>query len=221
MKDETTELTELIREIRKTIPEENMLLFRGESKLYEKMLSGKARPDSYIIPEVENGWNTIVSRIADSKNDIKFKQAILQHYGFPTYYLDFTSDPIIAAWFACNECQKLSPILWVGNTFRDHNETTYSNIPNGIGYIKVLEILNYNNLIENNELFDIAKENVFLRPQKQNAFLMLHQPPRLPNPNKYVIKVIEIDTNATIQAYLSFILCFVKIPKANKPSNGP
>jgi len=42
---------------------------------------------------------------------------LLQQYGAPSAYLDVTSDPLIAAWFATHKCEMLSPGMM---TFRDY-----------------------------------------------------------------------------------------------------
>lgn len=188
------DLLKLVEGLKAEIPITSLLLFRGQTKLYDKIRSGKARPDAFVIKEVENGWNTIVNRLTNThNNDLKYNQAILQHYGFPTYYIDLTKDPLTAAWFACNDYKPLKPTMWIGNTFRIHDETTYSKIEEGIGHLIVLEIPEYKKMIEANQLFDITHESKFLRPKSQDAYLMLDHPPRLPNPNNFIKKIIEID----------------------------
>ncbi|RZK01036.1 MAG: FRG domain-containing protein [Flavobacterium sp.] len=187
------ELLERIVEIKTRIPETSLLLFRGQTRLYDKIRSGRARPDTIVVPEVENGWNTIVNRLTRKNSTTKFNQAILQHYGLPTFYIDLTSDPLTAAWFACNRYQELEPTMWIGNTFRFQDETTYNPIKDEKGYVFVLEIPDHKEMVEKNELFDLTREDIFLRPQHQSAFLMLDQPPRLPNPNSFIIETLEID----------------------------
>jgi hypothetical protein len=188
------ELLTIINELQEKTPKTSLLLFRGQTNKYDKVRSGRARPDAFIVPEIENGWNTIVSRISTNpSNNKKYNKAVLQHYGFPTFYLDLTSNPLTASWFACNEFTPLKPTLWIGNTFRYQDETTYTSIDNGIGYVYVLEIPNFEHLIKNDELFDISEEARFDRPGKQDAYLMLDQPPRLPNPNDFVKEILEID----------------------------
>lgn len=190
------QLSEMVTQIQEEIPETSLLLFRGQTNKYDKIRSGRARPDAFIIPEVEDGWNTIVNRISSlPENNKKYNQAILQHYGFPTYYLDLTSNPLTAAWFACNKFSPLKPVLFIGNSFRFHDETTYEIVDEGIGYIYVLEIPNYKTLIVENKLFDITKESKFLRPKNQDAYLLLDHPPRIPNPNSLIKQILTIDRN--------------------------
>lgn len=87
----------------------------------------------------------------------------------------------------------MQPTLWIGNTFRIHDETIYEVIKDGIGYVYILEIPNFRQMIENDELFDLTQEHGFVRPKSQDAYLMLDQPPRLPNPNSFIKHIIEID----------------------------
>lgn len=187
------DLLDTIFTIRTRISYTSLLLFRGQTRLYDKIRSGRTRSDKNIVTEVENGWNTIVNRLTKKTSTTKFNQAILQHYGFPTFYIDLTSDPLTAAWFACNRYEELKPTMWIGNTFRFQDETTYNPIKHDFGYVFVLEIPNYQKMIENNELFDLAHEDIFLRPQNQSAYLMLDQPPRLPNPNSFIIETLKIN----------------------------
>lgn len=187
------ELLDTVAEIRAKIPDTSILLFRGQTRLYDKIRSGRARPNTIVVPEVENGWNTIINRLTKRTSASKFNQAILQHYGLPTFYIDLTSDPLTAAWFSCNRYEELEPTMWIGNTFRFQDETTYKAITDGVGYVFVLEIPNYKDMIANNELFDLDHDDIFLRPHSQSAYLMLDQPPRLPNPNSYIIETLEIE----------------------------
>lgn len=189
-----------IDKIKKEVPSENLLLFRGQNHIYEKVRSGRARPDIFVNSEVENGWNTIVNRLTDNNSNTRYNQAILQHYGLPTYYLDLTSNCFTAAWFACFKYEALKPTMWIGNTFRFQDETTYKKIEDGVGYLIIFEIPNYKKMIEENELYDIGNESKFIRPKRQNAFLMLDHPPRLPNPNSFVKKTIEIDRKSFISS---------------------
>lgn len=188
------QLNLIIQEIKKNTPDENLLLFRGQTCLYENMRSERARPNVNANKQVEIGWNTIVNRITQRyENNLKHNQAILQHYGFPTYFLDLTKNPKIASWFACNEFKKLEPLLYFGKGIRIQDEASYEEIKTGIGYLIILEIPNFKNAIENNELFDISNESMFLRAKNQEAYLLLDQPPRLPNPNNFIIKVLKIN----------------------------
>jgi len=57
------QLKEAIQKVQSTVPDTSMLLFRGENREYEQMRAGKTRPEAFDIPEIENGWNTIVGSL--------------------------------------------------------------------------------------------------------------------------------------------------------------
>lgn len=188
------ELLEYISQLEEEAEAGSKLFYRGQTVMYENMRSGKARPNVFINREVENGWNTIVGRLIDDKTRTsRYKQSILQHYGLPTFYLDLTVDPLTACFFACNRYEKQKPMLWIGDTFRYHDETKYIPIKEGKGYFIILEIPNAQKLIDENILFDISTETRFVRPQNQSGYLILDQPPIEPNPNNFIKEIIEID----------------------------
>ncbi|MFD2968784.1 FRG domain-containing protein [Sphingobacterium bambusae] len=197
------QLKEAIEKIQSASSNTSLLLFRGENQKYEQMRSGKARPNAFDIPEIENGWNTIVGRlIRDQNRSTEYKQSILQHYGYPTFYLDLTCDPLVAAWFSVYKFKKLEPIKWIGEIgFRLHNRTTYEKIYDGVGYLYILEIPNYKTFIESNLLFDISDEDLFIRPKKQSAFLMLDRNDNVCNPNNFVIHTLKIDRSQFSSSY--------------------
>jgi len=197
------ELKQKVSEIISSIPDTSLALFRGENQNYPQMRSGKARPNAFIIPEIENGWNVIVGRlIKDQSKSTEYRQSILQHYGYPTFYLDLTSDPLIAAWFAIHEFSRLDPMRWVGGMcFRVLDMSTYVQIKEGIGYFHILEIPNYQSFFEDNQLFDITDENLFIRPQKQSAYLILDKPNTSVNPNDHKIYTLEIDRTIFDSSY--------------------
>lgn len=190
-----TELIEKIEEIKNNTPFDSLLLFRGENQKYDKMCSGKARPNLSYIPEIEQGWNTIVERIInDNKASTEYKQSILQHYGYPTYFLDLTCDPLVAAWFATMKCENEKPIRWIGSIgSRIHNIKYHKLLNSGIGYLYILQIPNYRELINSNILYKLTSEKLFKRPQNQSAYLMLDKPKSQIDPNDYIIHTIKIN----------------------------
>jgi hypothetical protein len=66
-----SELLNLIEKFQVDIPVTSILLFRGQTNKFERIRSGRARPDAFVIPEVENGWNTIVNRISTNTENNK------------------------------------------------------------------------------------------------------------------------------------------------------
>ena len=138
-------------------------------------------------------WGAYGRLIDDKSRTSRYKQSILQHYGLPTYYLDLTVNPLTGCWFACNKYEKQKPMLWIGDTFRYHDETKYIPIKEGIGHFIIIEIPNYEQLINDDILFDISSETRFVRPNNQSGFLILDHPPIEPNPNDFIKEILEID----------------------------
>lgn len=204
--DSEVALVKLVAELEKGLPPTSKLLFRGQTTLYPAMRSGKARPGMQIVPEVENGWRTVVERLLAKRNrTIEFTQAVLQHYGMATHFLDLTNDAAIAGWFATQQYQQ-DPSFWIGDTMRIQDEVTYQPIMEGIGHVLILVIPNYQKLIDNNALFDISGEDYFIRAKRQDAWLMLDHLPIQPDPNDFLQYILEIDrskyTSNKSQAYL-------------------
>ena len=89
------------------------VLFRGQDKHFK--LEGKPSITTSFKrkgchPPLMQKWTHYCSEILASllgPNEkelpgIEFTQALLQHYGFRSFYIDVTSDVSVAAWFACN-----------------------------------------------------------------------------------------------------------------------
>jgi hypothetical protein len=194
--DSESELTSFVNDLKKALDDDTIILFRGQVDNHKEIRSGKSRPGVKINEEIEYGWNNLVGRILSSKEEpyisSEKRQAILQHYGLSTHYLDLTLNPLIAAWFSVNKFTQLQPILWVGTVFRNLNRVTYTPLTEGIGYIHVLVIPNRSKLEKQNKLLDIRGIEKFERPKKQEAFLLFDRPPLLPDIRtfwKYTLKI--------------------------------
>jgi|GEM_PF-1740948 len=82
-------------------------LFRGQAQNWPVMSSlGRLlpNPDPEIRKRVERLFLFFDSNpgLKKYKSDIDWFWAVAQHYGLPTNYIDFTSDPAVAAYFATN-----------------------------------------------------------------------------------------------------------------------
>jgi hypothetical protein len=85
--------------------------FRGQIKdwpPHSSLYRAKANDES--LAKIEDDFNLFISWI-NQKEELKYLladgnhhqlEAILQHYGFPTNYIDFTTEPSIAGFFACD-----------------------------------------------------------------------------------------------------------------------
>lgn len=92
----------------KSLDEPIRFLFRGEAKLYPSTLSTDARLTPDLREAIGRLRSLVVAELtsffgrADPSVDAPSRDAIgyVQHYGFPTTLIDFTSNPLVAAYFA-------------------------------------------------------------------------------------------------------------------------
>ncbi len=124
-------------------------LYRGESGVYPKTQTSMARAVSSSLPRAAivdlKRVSERITRTLQRKFNLAADQALgfLQHYGFPTEFLDATSDPQVAASFACS--------LRVGEA-------------------GALCIIPTRQLVEQGELVDLRIGNFAKRPRLQSAF---------------------------------------------------
>lgn len=200
-----SELEEEINKIRSKLEDHELMLLRGQTNFYPTLKSGKSRPNVFVNQEIENGWNSLVGRLLSSKEQphvpTEMRQAILQHYGLYTHFLDVTSNPKVAAWFACNEYEKLKPLIFGGTSMRFIKRVKYNELLNGFGYLSVLIIPEYKDLIENQKLLDISEPINFLRPKNQNAYLLYDRRPLEPNVNSFWKYNLKIDRTKFRSSY--------------------
>ncbi len=191
------ELRALVEAFQTAHPD-RQLLFRGQNQLYDSLRSGLARPDTWYQPEVEQGMSAIVGKILGHESttiqNIPFRRAVLQHYGVPTHYIDLTSNVTIAAWFATNSLDRnKSRMVYGGTPLRLLDRWVYEQSIEGLAYVLILSLPNYDELLSSRVLFDISTLEPFLRPSRQKAWLIMHRPPLLPDPNDFWAATITID----------------------------
>ena len=81
-------------------------LYRGQTTLHPKIRASKTRDLRATNLEVETGWRTLAFGMLGlpyAEGTSRFAEAILQHYGAPTHYIDLTHDLEVAAWFALHQ----------------------------------------------------------------------------------------------------------------------
>jgi hypothetical protein len=160
------------------------------------MRSGLSRPDITFHPDVDQGLSAIAGDILGhdslTPKNVPFRKAVLQHYGYKTHYVDVTSDPAVAAWFATNRFQQRKA-FYIGSPMRFIEQIQYVKRSNGEGYILLLALPSPETLQANQRLFDISKLNPFLRPDRQKAWLLLDRRPLVPDPNEFWVATIRLD----------------------------
>ncbi|MCB9918600.1 MAG: hypothetical protein H6832_09370 [Planctomycetes bacterium] len=105
----SNELTEALARLASTH------LFRGQVQHYEGKDGFDGFPTSFsrhgCVPSLMRKWNcyardTLASYSSARKGDVDlaFSQAVLQHYGWRSFFVDLTADFGLACWFAANRC---------------------------------------------------------------------------------------------------------------------
>ena len=174
----------------------SLLLFRGQNNPYPTVRSGLARPDVRFEPEVQRGLSAVAGEILGhdslSAGNLPFRMAVLQHYGYKTHYVDLTSDPNIAAWFASNKYVPRS-IIYGGSPIRKIEQIRYVKREAGEGFVLVLAFPDAKKLTAERSLFDVSPVEPFVRPSRQKAWLLYDRQPLLPDPNEFWVATIKID----------------------------
>lgn len=193
-----SELTAIVCSLEET-HRDKTLFFRGQTKLYPTISSSRSRSQNPQPSLIATAWSAFASNALALPVPDAFSgqvQAILQHYGMPTYFVDVTRDPQVAAWFATHQHVSKDHV-YVGGAFRRfphtwHEKQTVS------GYVLVLGVPDVDRLIHDRRLFDLSSlPATFVRPHRQRAWLMLNRPPTKPDPNDFVIGMIEVTSNFT------------------------
>ncbi len=188
------ELKAVVATLRERYPD-MLLLFRGQTKLYDKIRSGRARPNVSVKEYVDVAWETLAQFILGQPyhGDKAAFAALLQHYGLPTHFVDLTEDPIVAAWFASNKLeQKLA--IYIGTEWRGRRQFDYTRVTEGTGYVLVLGVDDPSSLGEARKLFDLAGlPKSCARPHAQKGWLLYDNPPDVPEPSDFLLATIALD----------------------------
>ena len=119
-------------------------------------------------------------------------RAVLQHYGLATHFVDLTSDPRTAAWFACHAYRQAN-LLYAGNAVRMVDRCSYDRVRTAFGYVLVLVFDAPAEHVDNLTLFRITDVPGFERPKRQAGWLMYDRQPMLPDPNDHWLYTIPVD----------------------------
>lgn len=170
-------------------------LYRGQTTLHPKIRASKTRDLRATNLEVETGWRTLAFGMLGlpyAEGTSRFAEAILQHYGAPTHYIDLTHDLEVAAWFAVHQAKRDTQ-TYIGSCFRRFTYICYKRVQVEHGYVLVLALPNRESLVDSDLLFPLKDlPEHFVRPNRQKGWLMLDQPPIIPNPNDFWICSIPI-----------------------------
>lgn len=130
----------------------NDVLFRGQTSLYGSSdipsvttsFDRKGCIPNEMLKWSQYAKNVLNTFIGEHKDNSKFIQAILQHYGWRSSYIDCTSNPAVGAWFASHNCPE--PCI-TGEMSEDYQErpvllrkkVARYDFEEGEGYLYVLD----------------------------------------------------------------------------------
>lgn len=164
-------------------------LFRGQTKEYLRDDGGPDLRSSIerhgCVPDRMLKWwqysrfilGTFVKSF-DAASDIATDQAILQHYGWRSFFLDATSSPQVAAWFAGHEYKSNRAIELVEDCWEDplfviREEARYEPAEERVGCLYVIGRKGLRrNDIQAVDLVEIATEAGSHRCSAQSAFMV-------------------------------------------------
>ena len=106
------------------------VFYRGQTKHYPGSDDTPSLSTSFqrrgCVPDLMIKWSHYAQRALQhlvrgwkKTDDIATNQAILQHYGFRSFFLDATGDPRVAAWFASNSFESKISVNLVEDCFED------------------------------------------------------------------------------------------------------
>jgi hypothetical protein len=188
------ELQETIAILQRIRPK-SLFLFRGQTQLYKQIHSSKSRNPQAVNRDVQAGWRALACEmvgISYAEGSARLAEAILQHYGAPTHYVDLTHDFRVAAWFALHNAKRNTQ-RFIGTCMREFAYICYERIESEFGYVLVLVFPDAATLVNSELLFSLETlPQNFVRPARQKGWLMFDQPPIVPRPNDFWIYSIPI-----------------------------
>ena len=122
---------ETLEELKATIARyEPGTLYRGQTQHYPDPNGHPSLSTSFqrqgCVPELMIKWTYYAKRALQhlvrgwkDSSDTATNQAILQHYGFRSFFLDASGDPRVAAWFASNKFESKNEVTLVEDCFED------------------------------------------------------------------------------------------------------
>lgn len=106
------------------------VLYRGQAQHYPDSNSIPSLSTTFqrqgCVPDLMIKWTYYAKRALQhlvrgwkKTGDTATNQAILQHYGFRSFFLDASGDPRVAAWFASNRFESKIAVNLVEDCFED------------------------------------------------------------------------------------------------------
>ncbi|MFM0465802.1 FRG domain-containing protein, partial [Paraburkholderia sediminicola] len=160
----------------------------GQVKHYFDATNAPSFPTSFerkgCVPPLMQKWlyfaRAIIRAVSGAKyEDIsdEFVQAILQHYGWRSFYIDLTKSLAVACWFASHQYSEKRTINMCENHEEDpvwlvHTQASYAEVTSGQGHLYVIDTAALNARgVGLHNLDEISVEGGPLRFHAQHACL--------------------------------------------------
>ena len=182
--------------------DEEGIFFRGETKLHETL-----SPTLFRGLEKQAAQSQRISQLTKAlagfrkNNEIfttfseEFHEAILQHYGLRTSWLDLVDNIWIALWFACHKAQGSGP----SGEYLHFEKRSVHKEPGGFVYILLVAADKGHNthqspghhIGKNTELIDLrsAVPSIFLRPHAQHGLVFRVRGDQVMRPINYASQI--------------------------------
>jgi FRG domain len=191
------ELHSIIGQLRNDHPG-RLFLFRGQRVKFPEVRSALSRTGATYHPDLERGLGTFACSILGAQpttlESFLLRNAVVQHYGLGTHFVDLTEAPAVAAWFASHRGVE-KPLIFGGVWFRRLEQIRYEPSTSGEGYVLVFAIPSQKSLRAKRKLFKLSDLSPFLRPKRQEAWMFYDRPPLLPDLNDFLVATISINPN--------------------------
>lgn len=188
-----------------------LVYFRGESRLYQSLPPTAFRGIT-SRSAVSNAINRIRTAVAQFGRPLNATgsyahEALLQHYGLKTTWIDVVDNVWVALWFACHNARSVGPcneyLHFERRSARDPNEKAYVLL---IAADAVASDVRSPGLYagSNTELIDlrIAAPSVFLRPHAQHGLLLRCKGTQVQRPVDYsqqIRGILEINLSDALE----------------------
>ncbi|HAW2200185.1 TPA: FRG domain-containing protein [Escherichia coli] len=162
------------------------VLYRGQNSIYgsfeEPAVKASFDRDeccdqSKMIKWIHYAESVLGSLVGDNADDDNFVQALLQHYGWRSFFVDCSTSPAVSAWFASHEYyEPPNPVTEMcedcyENPIRLEKRRATYNYKEGDGYLYILD----KSIASNVGLVDLAvisSKGARLRTSSQCAWLL-------------------------------------------------
>lgn len=197
-------------------------LYRGQIKNYSDGNYEYSFQTSFdrvrCIPYYQIKWqyycNLILDIMTNEKwinniveiNRLKYVEALMQHYGWRSRFIDLTSNPLVSIFFACYTFSKKTVMYAMEDCYENFlievkNEATYNVGDNEYGY---LYAINHEKLASKypNMLINLKEGLVYtdLRPVRQAGYLLENCDGKLNSVmSECIVEVLKIDKNVLLE----------------------